>query len=29
MEEWEEDILINTTTKERDIFTWDEADVLL
>ena len=29
MDEWQEDILIKTSAKERDTFSWDQADVLV
>ncbi len=29
MDEWQEDIVIKTSNKERDSFSWDEADVLI
>ena len=29
MEDWEEDVLIKTSNKERDVFGWDEPDVSL
>ena len=29
MDEWQEDQVIKTPSKEREVFAWDEEDILL
>ena len=29
MDEWQEDQVIKTTNKEREVFAWDEEDILV